>query len=74
MAAIKFTSTKCSPSLPVIERSERELHEVLNGKVRWDHLPLNERRDLLEPVISPTFAALCQPNVAAEQARSSVEI
>jgi pimeloyl-ACP methyl ester carboxylesterase len=41
------------------ERSESELRAVLNGNVRWDKLPLNERRDLLEPVISPVFASLC---------------
>lgn len=41
------------------ECSEAELRSVLNGKVRWEQLPLNERRDLLEPVISPAFSALC---------------
>ncbi|MGC3981315.1 MAG: alpha/beta fold hydrolase [Steroidobacteraceae bacterium] len=41
-------------------RSESELRALLNGKVRWDQLPMNERRDLLEPVISPTFSALCE--------------
>lgn len=44
-----------------LERSEAELRTVLDGKVRWDQLPLSERRDLLEPIITPTFAALCQP-------------
>jgi len=43
----------------ITERSERELRQQLNGKVRWDALPLNERRDLLEPTISPLFASLC---------------
>ncbi len=43
----------------ISERSEYELRSVLNGNVRWDQLPMNERRDLLEPVISPVFAALC---------------
>ncbi len=43
----------------ISERSESELRAVLNGDVRWDQLPLNERRDLLEPVISPVFASLC---------------
>ena len=47
-------------SLPM-QRSEHELRELLNGKVRWDQLSLNERRDLLEPAISAAFAALCQP-------------
>jgi pimeloyl-ACP methyl ester carboxylesterase len=42
------------------QRSESELRAVLNGKVRWDQLPLSEKRDLLEPSISATFAALCQ--------------
>ncbi len=42
------------------ERTETELREVLNGNVRWDQLPMNERRDLLEPVISPLFASLCE--------------
>lgn len=46
-----------------VERGEDELHQVLNCKVRWDQLPLNERRDLLEPAISATFAALCKPAV-----------
>jgi len=45
---------------PVEQRSERDLREVLNGKIRWDQLPLAEKRDLLEPSISPAFAALCQ--------------
>ncbi len=44
----------------VIQRvSERELRTALCGKVRWDQLPMNERRDLLEPLISPAFSALC---------------
>lgn len=43
----------------LLERSESELRTMLNGKVRWEQLPLNERRDLLEPVISPVFNALC---------------
>lgn len=43
----------------VIEKREAELRAVLNGKVRWDQLPMNERRDLLEPVVSPVFASLC---------------
>src|SRR5262249_19164307 len=34
------------------EINEQDLRAVLNGKVRWDQLPPNERRDLLEPVIS----------------------
>jgi pimeloyl-ACP methyl ester carboxylesterase len=41
------------------DRTETELRAMLNCKVRWDQLPMDERRDLLEPVISPTFAALC---------------
>lgn len=45
----------------ITEHSESELRAVLNCKVRWDQLPLNERRDLLEPVISPAFASLCVP-------------
>lgn len=44
----------------ITERTETELREALNGKVRWDLLPLNERRNLLEPVISPLFASLCE--------------
>jgi len=44
----------------VTERGESELRAVLNGKVRWDQLPINERRDLLEPVISPLFSSLCK--------------
>jgi len=56
------------------ERSEHELHQVLNGKVRWDQLPMNERRDLLEPVISPVFASLCYPleDIDAVQTTSKV--
>jgi hypothetical protein len=50
------------PARPLVERSESELRAVLNCKVRWDQLPMNERRDLLEPVISATFSSLC--NVA----------
>ncbi len=46
----------------ITQRSESELRAVLNGKVRWDQLSLTEKRDLLEPIITPTFAALCQPN------------
>lgn len=42
-----------------LEKSETELRAVLNGKIRWDQLPLHERRGLLEPVISPVFSALC---------------
>lgn len=49
---------------PLLERSETELRAVLNCKVRWDQLPLNERRDLLEPVISATFSELCMASVA----------
>lgn len=52
-------------SLSIIECSERELRQQLNGKLRWDALPLNERRDLLEPVISPVFAALCVSSASA---------
>ncbi len=44
----------------VQQLSETDLRAVLNGKVRWDQLSLAERRDLLEPVITPTFASLCQ--------------
>jgi hypothetical protein len=43
----------------LVERREAELRDVLNGKVRWDQLPMSERRDLLEPVISPVFSSLC---------------
>jgi len=49
-----------------LSRAGVELRSVLNGKIRWDHLPMNERRDLLEPVISPTFSALCTA-VASQQ-------
>ena len=45
--------------LAVVDRRETDMRAQLNGKVRWDQLPLNERRDFLEPVISPAFAALC---------------
>lgn len=43
----------------LLEYTETELRSVLNGKIRWDQLPMNERRDLLEPNISPAFSALC---------------
>jgi len=45
------------------QRSESELRAVLNGKVRWDQLPLSEKRDLLEPSISDAFATLCQTTI-----------
>ena len=48
-----------SKSSELLEHTETELRSVLQGKIRWDQLPMNERRDLLEPVISPTFSALC---------------
>jgi pimeloyl-ACP methyl ester carboxylesterase len=43
----------------VARQSESQLRAQLHGKVRWDHLPMQERRELLEPVISSTFAANC---------------
>jgi hypothetical protein len=43
----------------ITEHSESALRAVLNGKVRWDQLPMSERRDLIEPVISPLFSSLC---------------
>jgi hypothetical protein len=49
-----------------LESSESELRKVLNGKVHWEQLPLNERRDLLEPVVSPVFSALCASIPAQE--------
>lgn len=47
-----------------IQRAEHELHTLLDGKVRWDQLPLAEKRDLLEPNITPLFASLTQPTVS----------
>jgi hypothetical protein len=54
-----LTQQHSGGQLVISEHSESELRAVLNGNVRWDQLPLNERRDLLEPVISPVFASLC---------------
>ena len=39
--------------------SEAELRPLANKKIHWDRLSLNERRDLLEPVISEAFIAAC---------------
>lgn len=64
----KLSSEWHAPDAALIERPEHELRQVLNGKVRWEHLPLSERRDLLEPVISPIFAALCHSVAAADAA------
>ena len=63
-------STYAKTTHEISEHSETELRETLNCKVRWDQLPMNERRDLLEPVISPLFASLCgaQPVAAEEKA------
>jgi hypothetical protein len=47
----------------ITQRSETELRAVLQGKVRWDQLPLTDKRDLLEPSIAPAFTALCQSSV-----------
>lgn len=44
---------------PAQPRTESELRSKLKGKVKWDQLSLNEKRDLLEPVISDAFAAIC---------------
>ncbi len=44
----------------IAEHPESELRQLADCKIRWDHLPLSERRDLLEPVISPAFSAACQ--------------
>ncbi len=49
----------------IIEHSESALRAVLNGKVRWDQLPMSERRDLIEPVISPLFSSLCNATVGS---------
>ncbi|MGD9843617.1 MAG: lipase family alpha/beta hydrolase [Steroidobacteraceae bacterium] len=42
-----------------VEYSEAEMKLLPNCTVRWDRLPLSERRDLLEPVISAAFTAAC---------------
>lgn len=39
-------------------RSERALRKQLTGKLAWEQLPIEERRNLLEPKISPAFLAL----------------
>ena len=44
----------------IVEYSEWALKLLPNCKIRWDTLPLNEQRDLLEPTISPAFAAACR--------------
>lgn len=44
----------------VMRRRESELRAQLQGKVRWDQLPMNERRELLEPVISQVFSSACR--------------
>lgn len=57
----RLTPTWQATHAPAVERTEQELRAVLDGKVRWDQLPLNERRDVLEPVVTPAFAAVCHP-------------
>jgi pimeloyl-ACP methyl ester carboxylesterase len=57
----RLPSTWRAANETAIYRSEHELHALLNGKVKWDQLPLAEKRDLLEPNITATFAGLCQP-------------
>lgn len=41
------------------KRRESALRAALNGKVRWQELPLTERRRLLEPRISAAFKNRC---------------
>jgi hypothetical protein len=53
-----------SSSTTIQHRSDTELRAQLQGKVKLDRLPIEERRAILEPVISPQFAALAQ-NVAS---------
>ena len=62
---LRHATTSClpnryAPSSTATETcTEQELRRCLQGKVRWDQLPMNERRELLEPVISPIFAQHC---------------
>jgi pimeloyl-ACP methyl ester carboxylesterase len=48
-----------APQSQTEQRSESVLRSALTGKVKWDQLSLNEKRDLLEPIISEAFTAIC---------------
>jgi len=44
--------------------SDTQLREQVRGKVKLETLPIEERRSILEPMISPQFAALAARNQA----------
>ena len=45
----------------VVEYTETDLKQLAGRKVRWEMLSLDERRELLEPVITEAFTAACNP-------------
>lgn len=55
------TLARTSPASVSItgERHESQLQSLSGCKIRWDQLPLQERRELLEPQISSVFTLAC---------------
>ena len=43
----------------IVEYTESDLKQLAGRKVRWEMLSLDERRELLEPVITEAFTAAC---------------
>ena len=53
-------STQSTSQVGIIsEQTESDLKLLANQKLHWERLPLNERRDLLEPSISDVFTSAC---------------
>ena len=57
-----------SSDIEIKRIKESDMRRELLGKVRWNELPLEERRRILEPTISDEFRRLAQPQLSSSEA------